>query len=435
MNEPFAIRGVIEGFYGEPWTHEQRIDMIRFIGRHRMNFYGYAPKDDPFCRHAWDRFYNPAQIAEFGELADVAAEAGVVFGYALSPGLTIRYSSAEDVDRLMAKFLQVVVAGARHLMLHLDDIPEGLQHQADVRKYDSLASAHADLANAIRSRLDAVEPDIALTVCPTVYSGRSDVPYLRTLVAQLAPRVQLFWDGPAVWCSEIGADDALTFAANLGREPIYWDNYPANDLSASGELHIGPYRGRDADLRDHSLGILVNPMPLAESSKIPIATIADFLWDPEAYDPEVSWERAIVEVAGSRDAESVRLFADNVRTSCLEPNESPLLTAELERLRFASRFGAATEERASAIATVQGFERAALRLLGPGVENQALAAELRPWLEAFRSGLERILRSLNGSGAPASQSSSRPAVFPPLLLHDLLPDAVPGGRWTTIDPE
>jgi hypothetical protein len=131
----------------------------------------------------------------------------------------------------------------------------------------------------------------------------------------------------------------------------------------------------------------------------------------------------------------VRLFADNVRTSCLEPNESPLLTAELERLRFASRFGAATEERASAIATVQGFERAALRLLGPGVENQALAAELRPWLEAFRSGLERILRSLNGSGTPASQSSSRPAVFPPLLLHDLLPDAVPGGRWTTVDPE
>ena len=59
------------------------------------------------------------------------------------------------------------------------------------------------------------------------------------------------------------------------------------------ELHIGPYRGRDAALHEAARGILANPMELAEASKIPIATIADYLADPTRYDPEASIARAI----------------------------------------------------------------------------------------------------------------------------------------------
>lgn len=33
---PFAIRGVIEGFYGRPWSHQQRLDLIDFIGQRGM---------------------------------------------------------------------------------------------------------------------------------------------------------------------------------------------------------------------------------------------------------------------------------------------------------------------------------------------------------------------------------------------------------------
>ena len=32
----FQIRGVIEGFYGPPWSHEDRLDMLRFEGQHRL---------------------------------------------------------------------------------------------------------------------------------------------------------------------------------------------------------------------------------------------------------------------------------------------------------------------------------------------------------------------------------------------------------------
>lgn len=27
----FGIRGIIEGFYGKPWTHAERIDMLNFL--------------------------------------------------------------------------------------------------------------------------------------------------------------------------------------------------------------------------------------------------------------------------------------------------------------------------------------------------------------------------------------------------------------------
>lgn len=50
---PFAVRGVIEGFYGRPWTHEQRLGLIEFIGARGMNTFVYAPKDDPLVRREW----------------------------------------------------------------------------------------------------------------------------------------------------------------------------------------------------------------------------------------------------------------------------------------------------------------------------------------------------------------------------------------------
>jgi len=37
------IRGVIEGFYGEPWSHEERLDLIAFCGREGFNTWVHAP--------------------------------------------------------------------------------------------------------------------------------------------------------------------------------------------------------------------------------------------------------------------------------------------------------------------------------------------------------------------------------------------------------
>lgn len=43
-------RGVVEGFYGTPWSHKVRLSLIDFYGKFKMNIYLYAPKDDPYHR-------------------------------------------------------------------------------------------------------------------------------------------------------------------------------------------------------------------------------------------------------------------------------------------------------------------------------------------------------------------------------------------------
>ena len=42
------LRGVVEGFYGEPWSHQVRLSLIDYYGRNKLNEYVYGPKDDPY---------------------------------------------------------------------------------------------------------------------------------------------------------------------------------------------------------------------------------------------------------------------------------------------------------------------------------------------------------------------------------------------------
>jgi hyaluronoglucosaminidase len=54
-------RGAIEGFYGSPWTQQERLDQLDFYGRFKLNTYVYAPKDDPYHRDRWREPY-PADL-------------------------------------------------------------------------------------------------------------------------------------------------------------------------------------------------------------------------------------------------------------------------------------------------------------------------------------------------------------------------------------
>jgi hyaluronoglucosaminidase len=393
---PFAIRGVIEGFYGNPWTHEQRLDSIRFIGRHGMNTFVYGPKDDPLVRRRWREPYDETALARLHEVADVAAEAGVEVVYAISPGLSMRYSSAADLAVLLAKLEQVASLGITRFALLLDDLPPELAHDDDRAAYADLATAHAALSSAVAAGLG---DERALMVCPLIYHGTGEEPYLATLAAALDPRVDLMWTGRAICSPVLEAADARRFAETAGRPPLYWDNYPVNDVAMGWELHIGPYLGRDPGLGEVSRGVLANPMELAEASKIPLATIADYLADPYGYDPEASVAQAINEVAGA-DADAFATFAENVRSSCLSDNDAPTVAAALASFAAAADDAAETgdagrlQEEATALrALAESLLAAADRLLGGDVSNAALIEECRPWIEAFEVGARAMCRT------------------------------------------
>ena len=403
MTSPFAIRGVIEGFYGNPWTHEQRLECIHFIGARGMNTFFYGPKDDPLVRRRWREPYTDEALARLTELVIAGAAAGVEIVYAISPGLSIHYSAERDVAVLLAKLEQVSSLGVRRFALLLDDLPPELAHDDDRAVFADIADAHAALACAVAAGLG---PERALIVCPLDYHGRGDEPYLACIGAALDPRVDIFWTGRAICSTTLEVEDALRFRDTAGRPPLYWDNYPVNDVAMGWELHIGPYRGRDTNLYQASRGIVANPMELFEASKIPLATIADYLADPAGYDPEASVASAIREVAGDgtqdggADAVAFAMFAENVRSSCLGDADAPTVTAALASFAAAADEAAETGNRArlDAAATALGelAERclaAADRLLRGDVANPGLIDECRPWIEAFKVGAGAMLRA------------------------------------------
>ena len=131
MSARFRHRGIVEGFYGPPWAHVDRLWWIERLGALGMNCYVPAPKDDPLHREQWRDRPSADALAAYDELVAHGRRHGVRVGCALSPGLSIRYGSAEDVGRLIDKFRLYTTRGAGLAALCLDDVPVDLAHDAD----------------------------------------------------------------------------------------------------------------------------------------------------------------------------------------------------------------------------------------------------------------------------------------------------------------
>jgi hyaluronoglucosaminidase len=409
---PFAVRGVIEGFYGNPWTHEQRLELISFLAAHGMDTFVYGPKDDPLTRRDWRVPYTGSDLARMRELVDRCREHGIRPVYCLSPGLSIRYSDPADLGALVAKFETLGAIGVRDVALLLDDIPRELQHAADRAAFADLIEAQIALIGAVAAHFG---PDRGLAVCPTVYWGVGDERDIARLGRGIDRRIDLYWTGRAICSARLDLADAEAFTRATGRPPTYWDNYPVNDVAMTHELHIGPYRGRDPQLARSTRGVIANGMELFEASKIPIATIADYLADPEGYDPETSWARAIREVAGEHDAEAFATFADNVRSSCLSVEDAPVVTRALERFAFRVEEGEGVDAARELASLADTLLAAAEHLLRGPLANPGLVDESRPWIEAFEIGARTMRRmadlAADGRLARDAQAELRPALI------------------------
>ncbi|HEU5112964.1 MAG TPA: protein O-GlcNAcase [Acidimicrobiia bacterium] len=381
----FGIRGIIEGFYGPPWEDQARLDMIDFASRHRFNTFFYSPKDDPYLRRDWRTPFEGKSLRRLEEVIERCRDRDIDSMIGVSPGLSMRYSDDKDNDLLAEKISSLIDLGATSIALLFDDIPDRLQHDADLSTFPDLAAAHAQTANRV---FDGIAGPFV--VCPTIYWGAGDEEYISRLGDQVDPRIDLFWTGRAVCSPAITVTEAAHFARVNRRPPLYWDNYPVNDASMANEMHIGPFQNRDGALDRFCRGLMANAMEYPEASKIGLATIADYLWDPVGYDPETSWQRAIVEIAGVTDAPALSLFADTVRASCLSDPDPLGLTAALQAYAFQIESG---HPRAAATGlAAYGLELtgAADHLLGRDMENRVLQAELAPWLAKFRSGAEAV---------------------------------------------
>jgi hypothetical protein len=397
-DQGFAVRGVIEGFFGPPWTHAARLRMIAFMAEAGYNVYAYAPKDDPYHRERWREPYPPDAFKRLNQLIRQCLDRGVDFCWAVSPGLSVSYASQKTFGILVDKLLSVAGKGVNTFALLLDDIPEDLKHAADRKKYTNLGHAHADYANRLHARLAQKMPGCRVWYCPTTYIGTKPNAYLEAVGANLDPAVEVFWTGPVVVSPSITAADARAFGDIIRRKPLLWDNYPVNDYNRN-ILNLGPLRNRDPELSNLLAGYLSNPMNEDECSKIALLTIADYLRDPSGYDPDKSWRRALQIMGGGAAGASALKRTAVYCSNRVFPNEpAPNTPAEVEKARAGKP--SALLNSLKKVETIHADLRAA-------IDNPHLLRELKPYsrkIERTAAAVRLIVDAKNAS-SPAGRDA------------------------------
>jgi hypothetical protein len=299
------LTGVVEGFYGTPWTFAERTEVFEWMSSGGLNAYLYAPKDDLLHRALWRHAYEEPAAAELRRLIDAARARGVEFIYGLSPGLDIRYASDADRGRLLERYAQMRSLGCRHVALLFDDIPERLDDGA-LEQWGSMAGAQASVANAVFAWLRRDGGDARLLVCPTAYCGRmaeaglGGPGYLRTLGARLAPGIDILWTGPEIVSREIPVAHLREVRAVLQRKPLVWDNLHANDYDGR-RFFCGPYAGRPPAILDEVSGILTNPNCEQPLNAIAVRTLAAFARRPASWEPRRAYLEEMARWSASFD--------------------------------------------------------------------------------------------------------------------------------------
>lgn len=363
-------RGVVEGFYGTPWSHEVRMSLIDFYGKFKMNSYLYGPKDDPYhsCPN-WRLPYPEKEAANIKELIQACNRNRVDFVWAIHPGQDIKWNE-EDYQNLINKFNWMYDLGVRAFAVFFDDISgEGTN-----------PVKQTDLLNRLNEEFVKVKGDVSsLTVCPTDYSKLWANPTPQGSLAiygnTLDPSIEVFWTGDVV-CSDLTKETMDWVNSRIQRPGYFWWNYPVTDYVRNIILQ-GPVYGLNTSLTAKDLcGIASNPMEHGEASKLALYGVADYTWNVANYNPIDNWERGLGEMM-PKAKEAYRTFS--IHSADTETGYRRDESWETKTFRLDEW----TEDAAQALGKEYDKVEKAPAEIEKGCSNAGLLKELKPWLVEF----------------------------------------------------
>ncbi len=228
--------------------------------------------------------------SDYARVIEACRGAGINFCFALNPQLSSSRPLVEtnltDIDGLYQHYAWAQSQGVRWFSICLDDV-----------SWTGRAAQHAFLVNTIFQRLRANDSGAQMIFCPGPYwgdgQGGAERAYLETLATTLHPDAYVFWTGNEVAGKHITFQAAQSYKNLVRHRMFLWENYPVNDGAAT--LHLGPITGRDTNLCEIIEGYMGNAMyPQNEINRLPLATCADYAYNPWSYDPARSIGQAIL---------------------------------------------------------------------------------------------------------------------------------------------
>jgi hypothetical protein len=288
--------GIIEGFFGRPYSWSERAGMVEALGPAGYGFYIYAPKADGYLRKRWREPYPDAELDALAGFAGQCRATGVRFGVGLSPYELFKAFDAEAKAALGTKLDQLTALGLDDLGVFFDDMRGDLPE---------LAARQAEIIEWIAARVG----DARMIACPSYYTddpvldrvfGQRPAGYLADLGRMLDPAIELMWTGEEVCSLAFSQGHLERVAEEMRRKPFLWDNYPVNDgPRMSPHLHLRAFTGRPAAMADLVSAHGINTASQAVLSRIPALTLIDSYAQGDAYEYAAAFRRAARHVLGA----------------------------------------------------------------------------------------------------------------------------------------
>ncbi len=416
-------RGIIEGYYGVPYSAEVTKDLFRFMARYKMNTYMYGAKSDPYHSRYWSEPYPTAITPEqerigylsqsmLRDITSVAHATKVNFIWAIHPGTAfVDAAKDETIGQIMSKFESMHQLGVRQFGVFVDDV--GVPSDAPTLKLG--ADRLADLQHRMDARwnqagaapTDTVKP---LHYVPQLYayswvsSQRADE-FFKAL-RPTPNKVNIYITGANVWSVPNNRD--LQFVRrSLGRDTSWWWNYPCNDNDVTklfmmdmyanfrDETHIDNLSHLIPDLSGTNT-LIINPMQQGEASKIALFSVADYTWNQSAFNSQQSWEASLPAVVGKTyasalrklipflryyDADALSYLVGNYKRTVTDGHPNPRhLVAELQRVGECCRL-------------LKGMETSSLQ------SDVLFYEDIRPWVLKLEAMTSETVRRLQGDAS------------------------------------
>lgn len=293
--------GLVEGFYGKPWSWENRRNIAKFLSEYKYSYYIYAPKGDRKLREEWDQLWDEPGYNSIREFRDYCQSIDMKFGLGLSPYNLHHFWNSHTREKLKVK-LDQINSLKPHIIWILFDNMKGVG--------DDIASIQIEIINFIKEHTNTDN----LAICPTYYSydpilkalfGPMPDNYLEKIGEMLHKDIDIIWTGPQVCSREIPGDHLKEINRVFKRKVTLWDNYPVNDSPRlTPFLFLKGYTGRDSSNRDLLKSHCVNPMVQPNLNKMPLATLRD-LYFQDSYEAGISWYKNASKIVGAELADTL----------------------------------------------------------------------------------------------------------------------------------
>lgn len=291
------LRGVAEGPCARPGSHAGRLAGLEWMGRHKMNLYVHAPKDDPYLCTAWRAPYPARELARLGDLVDRARSHHVDFRCVVSPGPSVRCSDPAEAAALGAKLTSLWGIGVRTFVLAFDGAGRVGRGGADRTVFGTgaaaCAAAQAYFVNAVQREFASAHPGAAaLEMVPSEGRETAGADFTRRIAQDLDASVTVHWAVAGAGRPVTRADVAAARAA-LGHPLLLRGGCPLDGAAPLRALPR-PYTGREAGLAapgrpGAAVGLTAEASCDVQGSLPALRTFADYAWNDVAYASGRSW--------------------------------------------------------------------------------------------------------------------------------------------------